>query len=120
MDYSNYPVNRDVFFSGAEKEYELLIDGFRYIMKFQKNSEIGLIYNHVSEYLGSHIFALLGIPVQETYLGTYKGKNVVLMKNFCNPGESLVHFNDVGESTLEQDKERYQYSYVSFVKLDAA
>ena len=110
-DYTNYKINQDVFFSGAEKKYEIMIDGFRYIMKFQKNSEIGLIYNHVSEYLGSHIFELVGIPVQETFLGTYKGENVVLMKNFCRDGEILVHFNDVGESTLEQDKELYQYTY---------
>ena len=110
-DYSAYPINADVFFSGAERKYEITINGFKYIMKYQKNSEIGLIYNHVSEYLGSHVFALLGIPVQETYLGTYKGANVVLMKNFCASGERLVHFNDVGESTLEQDKDLYQYSY---------
>ena len=110
-DYSDYPINTEAFFSGAERKYEIIIDGFRYIMKYQKNSEIGLTYNHVSEFLGSHIFALLGVPVQETYLGTYKGANVVLMKNFCSSGERLVHFNDVGESTLEQDKELYQYSY---------
>ena len=45
-DYSDYSINKDIFFSGAERKYEI-----------------------------------------------------------------LVHFNDVGESTLEQDKELYQYSY---------
>ena len=110
-DFSRYPINDDVFFSGAEKKYEVQVNGFRYIMKYQKNSEIGLLFNHVSEYLGSHIFELLGIPVQETDLGTFDGKNVVLMKNFCRNNEVLVHFNDIGESTLEQDKELYQYSY---------
>lgn len=110
-DYSDYPINTNVFLTGAEQKCEITIDSFRYIMKYQKNSEIGLTYNHVSEYLGSHVFALLGIPVQETFLGTYQGRNVVLMKHFCGPGERLVPFNDVGESTLEQDKELYQYSY---------
>ena len=110
-DYSNYKINKDIFFSGAEKKYEIEIDGFRYIMKFQKNSEMGLTYSHVSEFLGSHVFEIVGIPVQETYLGTYEGKNVVIMKNFCGKDEKLIHFNDVGESTLEQDKELYQYSY---------
>lgn len=110
-DYSHYPVNTDVFLAGAEQKCEILVDGFRYIMKYQKNSEVGLTFNHVSEFLGSHVFALLNIPVQETFLGTYQGKNVVLMKHFCLPGERLVPFNDVGESTLEQDKELYQCSY---------
>ncbi len=110
-DFSEYPINKNVFFGGAERKDEISIDGFRYIMKYQKHSEVGLVYNHVSEYIGSHVFAIMGMPVQETFLGTYKGEQVVLLKNFCQEGESLVHFNDVGESTLEQDKEMYQYSY---------
>lgn len=83
----------------------------RYIVKFQKNSEVGLTFNHVSEYLGSHIFQSIGIPVQETFLGTYDGKNVVVMKNFLEPEDMLVAFNGVGESSLERDKELYQYTY---------
>lgn len=110
-DYSAYPIDTDVFFSGAENKTQIIINGQRYIMKYQRNSEIGMIFNHVSEYLGSHIFELLGIPVQDTYLGTYEGKNIVLMKHFCHDGEILVHFNGVGESSLEEDKEMYQYSY---------
>ena len=70
-DYSKYE-KTPVLFSGAEKKFEIIIDGYRYIVKFQKNSEVGLIFNYVSEYLGSHIFQLLGIPVQETFLGDRK------------------------------------------------
>lgn len=81
-----------VMYSGAEKKFEILISGKRYIVKFQKNSEIGLIYNHVSVYLGSHIFQIMGIPVQETFLGTCDGKNVVVMKNFLEDGDALVAF----------------------------
>lgn len=111
-DYSKYPINEDVFYSGAEEKFQITINGIRYIVKVQKNSEIGLIYNHVSEYLGSHVFELLGIPVQKTELGTYNGKNVVVVQNFCKQiEETLVHINDVGESTLERDKELYQYTY---------
>jgi len=117
MDFSSYAINKDVFFSGAERKEEIIIDGFRYIMKFQKNSEVGPVYNHVSEYMGSHVFSILGIPVQETFLGTYNESNVVLLKNFCSADEQLIHFNDVGESTLEKDKELYQYSYDSIQQM---
>ena len=109
-DYSMYE-KTPVMFSGAEKKFEITIEGHRYIVKFQKNSEVGLIFNHVSEYLGSHIFQSIGIPVQETFLGTYDGKNVVVMKNFLEPEDALVAFNGVGESSLERDKELYQYTY---------
>ena len=40
-DYSKYE-KTPVLFSGAEKKFEIVIDGFRYIVKFQKNSEVGL------------------------------------------------------------------------------
>ena len=109
-DYSMYE-KTPVMFSGAEKKFEIIIEGHRNIVKFQKNSEVGLIFNHVSEYLGSHIFQSIGIPVQETFLGTYDGKNVVVMKNFLEPEDALVAFNGVGESSLERDKELYQYTY---------
>lgn len=109
-DYSKYE-KTPVMFSGAEKKFEIIIDGHRYIVKFQKNSEVGLTYNYVSEYLGSHIFQSIGVPVQETFLGTYDGKNVVVMKNFLEPEDALVAFNGVGESSLERDKELYQYTY---------
>lgn len=109
-DYSMYE-KTPVIFSGAEKKFEIIIEGHRYIVKFQKNSEIGLTYSHVSEYLGSHVFQSIGIPVQETFLGTYDGKNVVVMKNFLQEEDTLVAFNGVGESSLERDKEIYQYTY---------
>ena len=109
-DYSMYE-KTPVMFSGAERKFEIIIEGFRYIVKFQKNSEVGLTFNHVSEYLGSHIFQNIGIPVQETFLGTYEGKNVVVMKNFLEPEDALIAFNGVGESSLERDKELYQYTY---------
>ena len=109
-DYSMYE-KTPVMLSGAEKKFEIIIDGHRYIVKFQKNSEVGLTYNYVSEYLGSHIFQVIGIPVQETFLGTYDGANVVVMKNFLEPGDALVAFNGIGESSLERDKELYQYTY---------
>ena len=109
-DYSKYE-KTPVMFSGAEKKFEIIIDEHRYIVKFQKNSEVGLTYNYVSEYLGSHIFQNIGIPVQETFLGTYDGKNVVVMKNFLESEDTLVAFNGVGESSLERDKELYQYTY---------
>lgn len=83
----------------------------------QKNSREGLRFNHVSEYLGSHIFALLGIETQETFLGTYKDENVVVIQDFLGEDEVFVPFNGVGDSSLEQDKEKYQYSYEDIIEM---
>ncbi|MBR5289466.1 MAG: HipA domain-containing protein [Erysipelotrichaceae bacterium] len=109
-DYSMFE-KTDSVFSGSEKKHEILISGQRYIVKFQKNSEVGLTMSYVCEYLGSHIFQLLGIEAQQTFLGTCEGRNVVVMKNFLDKNEIFVAFNGVGESTLEREKELYQYTY---------
>lgn len=116
IDYSNYP-NGDRYYSGAERKKSILISGNPYLIKFQKNSREGLRFNHVSEYLGSHIFSLLGIETQETALGTYKGENIVAIRDFLGEDEVFVPFNGVGDSSLEQDKEKYQYSYVDIIDM---
>ncbi len=116
MDYSEYPVSGE-YYGGSEKKVGLIMDGNEYMIKFQKRTPFGVRNNHVSEYLGSHIFELLGYPVQETRLGYYKGEQVVACKNFVHRGEQFVPFNEVGESTLDQDRETYQYSYDDIMRM---
>lgn len=115
-DYSRYP-DGNRYYSGAERKKSILINEKPYLVKFQKNSREGLRFNHVSEYLGSHIFALLGIETQETFLGTYKNENVVVIQDFLGEDEVFVPFNGVGDSSLEQDKEKYQYSYEDIIEM---
>ena len=116
MDFSKYPASGE-YYGGSEKKIGLIIDGNEYMIKFQKKTPFGVRNNHISEYLGSHIFGLLGYPVQETRLGYYKGEQVVACKNFVRQDEQFVPFNDVGESTLDQDKETYQYSYGDIMRM---
>ena len=115
-DYSRYP-DGNRYYSGAERKKSILINEKPYLVKFQKNSREGLRFNHVSEYLGSHIFSLLGIETQETFLGTYKEENVVVIQDFLGEDEVFVPFNGVGDSSLEQDKEKYQYSYEDIINM---
>ena len=116
MDFSKYP-DGGRFYSGAERKKSILISGNGYLVKFQKKSRDGLRFNHVSEVLGSHIFSMLGIETQETQLGTYGKENVVVIKDFLNEDEVFVPFNGVGDSSLEQDKEKYQYSYENIIEM---
>lgn len=41
-DFSKYKIDEDVFYSGAERKGQITINGNRYIIKYQKSSEIGL------------------------------------------------------------------------------
>ena len=109
-DYSRYP-DGNRYYSGAERKKSILINEKPYLVKFQKNSREGLRFNHISEYLGSHIFTLLGIETQETFLGTYKSENVVAIQDFLGEDEVFVPFNGVGDSSLEQDKVQFTRDY---------
>lgn len=109
-DYSSYREGNR-FYTGAERKKSIIINNKNYIIKFRSNSREGYRFNHVSEYIGSHIFSMLGIYTQETALGMYKGEEVVLMKDFLSISEVFVPFNGVGDSSLERDKDRYRYTY---------
>ena len=116
LDFSKYPLSNK-FYGGSEKKIGIVMNGNDYMVKFQKKTAFGVRNNHVSEYLGSHIFSLLGFYAQETYLGIYQGEQVVACKDFNKPREQFVPFNDVGESTLDQDKETYQYDYEDIMQM---
>ncbi len=117
IDFSKYP-KTNTYFGGTERKFGIEVNGFEYMIKFRKQTNFGIKrYNHISEYLGSHIFELLGFEVQSTYLGLYNGEEVVACKNFMSDGYQFVPFNDVGESSLEQDKEIYQYSYDDIMQM---
>lgn len=57
-DYSDFQ-RTEMIFSGAERKFEIVISGQKYIVKFQKNSEVGLTYNHVYEKILLSSYCLL-------------------------------------------------------------
>lgn len=116
MDYSRYGKNNRIN-TGAEEKFGITIDNEHFIIKFRKNSEAGLLNNHISEHLGSSIFNILGERAQITSLGTYKGREIVLCKDFNSEDEVFTPFNGVGESSLERDKEVYTYSYEDIIMM---
>jgi len=116
MDYSIYKRNLKSY-SGAEKKIGIVIEHEDYLIKFQKHTRFGLRNNHISEYLGCKIFQCLGISVQEAYLGTYNQEKVVAIKDFVEENQNFVAFNDVGESSIEADRNKYKYSYTGITKI---
>lgn len=121
IDFTKYE-RGNINYGGSERKLSIVIPdeaGNRcdYMLKFQKNTPFGKMNNHLSEYIGSHIFEILGFDVQKTFLGTYGGESVVACKSFLNAGEQFVPFNDVGESTLDHDRDRYQYDYEDIMQM---
>jgi len=116
IDYSKFPLSKR-FYTGAEKKIGIIIKEKPYFVKFRKNSSEGYRYNHVSEHLGSEIFSILGVTAQETDLGMYDGKEVVLIRDFLGENEVFVPFNGVGDSSLDVDRERYSYDYEDIIEM---
>ena len=79
--------------SGSKKG--IIFNGERWFLKYPKSTKsmnvVGLSYttSPLSEYIGSHIYELLGIGVHETRLGIANGKIVVACKDFYY--QSLVY-----------------------------
>lgn len=61
------------------------------------NERIEIPYNNspISEYIGSHVYEIIGMKVHETYLGIRNGKVAVACKDFRKDGEILQHFSDI-------------------------
>lgn len=116
MDFSRYESNGK-YYGGSEKKLGVIIDGEDYMLKFQKQTAFGKRNNHISEFIGSHVFELCGFNTHKTYLGFRNGEQVVACKDFNVSGRQFVPFNDVGESTLDQDKETYQYDYQDIMQM---
>lgn len=113
-----------------------------YLLKFPnslKNKDIrnsSLSYSHspLSEYVGSHVYSLLGFPTHQTFLGTKKHRIVVLCKDFLDETSMLMElkkwfttddssrsygssFNDIGkqidiDSLLNHIKDHIGYDYI--------
>ena len=75
------------------------------------NNEMSYANGCISEYLGSHIFELAGIPVQKTLLGTYtrngKEKVVVACRDFTSPNVVLQDFASLKNTIIGSSSNGY-------------
>lgn len=86
------------FYGGSEQKMSVKYNDEIYMMKFPKKAsererlDLSYTNNIYSEYLGCHIMKTLGFEVQETLLGVYRGKEVILCKDFVDEGYHLYEF----------------------------
>lgn len=80
----------------------ILINGEYWIVKYPKperefQKSIGMSYSTspLSEFIGSHIYEILGIPVHETILGIRNDKVVVACKDFCKHRGDLMEMKGI-------------------------
>lgn len=110
IDFTNCPKVAGRAYNGANgKKLAVKFEGATWILKFPPNAadrpnELSYSNSCVSEHLGSSVFRLLGIPAQETRLGTYvngRAKVVCGCLDFTRPGVRLMDFCSIKNSVLE-------------------
>ena len=116
IDFTKYKLS-NIRYGGSERKLGIIIDDNNYMLKFQKNSPFGKRVNHICEYIGTRIFSYLGFDTQLVFLGLYNNEQVVACKDFITENVLFVPFNDVGESTIEDNKELYQYTYEEIITM---
>lgn len=115
VDFTSMPVKRKAYAGANGNKISVIYQGEQYMLKFpplpSKNKEMSYTNSCISEYLGCQIFALLGIPVQETILGTYtvngKEKVVVACKDFTSAGVVLQDFASLKNQNITSERSGY-------------
>lgn len=57
-----------------------------------RNKVLSYDTSPISEWLGSHVYQQIGLPVQETVIGVYQGRIIVACKHIYEPVERLLNF----------------------------
>lgn len=100
-----------LFYGGRAGQKEgILVDGEPWIAKYPRTTR-DLQGRHlppytsspVSEYVGAHIYASLGIPAHETMLGYRAGKVVCACKDFTHPDKRLFEFREIKNALSDDD-----------------
>lgn len=98
LDFSKCEVIKTRLYNGSNgRKICIKYDNQNYMLKFPTHIKGKNEYasNVISEYIGSHIFSMVGLKSQETILGNYHDKKdylVVACKDFCNDNKRFYDF----------------------------
>ena len=116
MDFSNYPIVPKIYQGANGKKICINMNNHFYMLKFpsiptRKDSELEYANSCFSEYVSCHIYDALGIPAQETLLGTFRVNNkekiVVACKDFEVDDFRFHDFASLKNSVLTSEYSGY-------------
>lgn len=115
IDFTDMPTRKKAYAGANGGKIAIVYEGEQYMLKFpphpKRNKEMSYTNSCISEYLGSHIFEVVGIPVQETILGTYqvngKEKVVVACKDFTSHDTVIQDFASLKNTLIDSGHSGY-------------
>lgn len=113
FDEAPYSIKHGFYGGLAGDKDGIILNNHNWIVKFPKSTELlngtfSMPYTTapLSEYIGSHIYKMLGINVHETLLGKRNGKVVVACKDFCEDGYVLYEMKTIKNGANKELSER--------------
>lgn len=124
IDFTNLPTRNKTYAGANGSKISVLYNNELYMLKFPAvpafNKNMSYANGCISEYIGCHIFESVGIPVQETLLGTYtkngKQKIVVACKDFTAGGLVLQDFASLKNTIIDSAHNGYGTELSDIVK----
>lgn len=115
IDFTDLPRRKKTYTGANGSKIAVMYNDELYMLKFpvppSRNTEMSYTNGCVSEYLGSHIFEIIGIPVQETLLGTFmkngREKVVVACKDFTTDDSVLQDFASLKNTIIDSEHNGY-------------
>ena len=115
LDFTNLPTKKKAYGGANGSKLSVIYNDELYMLKLpmhaSKNPNLSYTNSCTSEYLGCHIFNMLGIKAQETLLGTYKYhdkvKAVVACKDFTSPGVLILDFASIKNQIIDSASNGY-------------
>ena len=115
IDFTNLPTRKKAYGGANGSKLSVIYNNELYMLKLPmhalKNPNLSYTNSCTSEYLGCHIFNMLGVKAQETLLGTYeyhgKVRNVVACKDFTSPGVVILDFASIKNQIIDSASNGY-------------
>ena len=115
MDFTSLPIRKKSYGGANGNKISVVINDELYMLKLPshapKNPNLSYANSCVSEYLGSHIFNMLGLVAQETVLGIFNYNDTerisVACKDFEKNGYILKDFASVKNQIIDSNSNGY-------------
>lgn len=115
INFTELPKKKKAYGGANGNKISIIYNENTYMLKLPthalRNANLSYSNSAISEYLGCHIFNMLGIEAQETLLGTYTHHEieriVVACKDFVKDGEQLFDFASVKNQVIDSNSNGY-------------
>ena len=115
LDFNKFELRKKTYGGANGNKLSIIINGEMYMLKLpvhsNKNDNMSYTNSCICEYLGCHIFKMLGIESQDTFLGYYEHNGIkrlsVACRDFEKDGYILRDFATVKNQIIDSKYNGY-------------